>query len=326
MTEKKNQKKGLIERLSSLWRRERSNHLEISGYHVGDLESERPVHIAPGSAVAGNIAAPQVIVAGLVYGFLTTRELIVLEGGQVWGDVFAAAAQVHPAAKMNGWLSTFDEGTLDLIRSGELGVTDGPAAQRVELPPALVQRVHDLEREYLLQVDERSQPWLSVFRRLSLEAATAMLARQELESTLDAPTGTPPVTPEEQPVSQATGASADEIATEPATADPAGDAEDARRWVDAGLAAAEAQLAQTREALAGVAAAPGETRLVAPDSGLAQHLAEVEDRLADREKELASVRVELAETKRFVGRVISAASAKVERLERELAAVKRGPG
>ena len=42
--------------------------LEISGYHVGDIQSEdKPILITDGSTVVGDIFGPQVAIAGLLW-------------------------------------------------------------------------------------------------------------------------------------------------------------------------------------------------------------------------------------------------------------------
>ncbi|MGH2538729.1 MAG: bactofilin family protein [Candidatus Promineifilaceae bacterium] len=171
----------LSQRLSAVLRggaRRKGDELVIDGYHVGDLLLERDIALTPAGSVAGNLSAPRVVVGGMVYGSVTARELVVEDGGQVWGDVYATSIKLLPGGKIHGWVSSFDEGTLDLLRGGELAAGDIPGVGVLELPPELLGLLEGRPQ------DESSGAMLPILRQLQAEAAAAMAARRELEATL----------------------------------------------------------------------------------------------------------------------------------------------
>src|SRR5690554_6396879 len=88
----------------NLFRRSR-NVLEISEPHYGDVDSDRPLRIAPGVTLHGYVRAPEVWVAGLLQGYVLTPRLCVNAGGQLRGDVVAVQVDTEPEGKIRGRLT-----------------------------------------------------------------------------------------------------------------------------------------------------------------------------------------------------------------------------
>ena len=148
--------------------------MEIKDYHAGNVEVEQPVTIAPQAAVAGNVTAPQVTVAGLLYGSVVTQTLVVVGGGQIWGDVCVQDLEIKPGGKVRGWIHTVDEVELHTLRNGQ----EQEEVVAPELPPQLAA----LQREREGEGADRGD----VLHLLQTEAGAALLARQELERTFEA--------------------------------------------------------------------------------------------------------------------------------------------
>ncbi|MCI0394713.1 MAG: polymer-forming cytoskeletal protein [Chloroflexi bacterium] len=186
---KRDNEPGLLQRVGFALRHGR-NWLEVHDYHVGDIQSEQPVHVAAGAAVAGEVMAPKVIVSGLVYGFVVAREVAVEGQGQVWGDVYATSFQVSETGKVHGWIGSLDEASYLALRTGKMAVDDLPSAGHHLLPPDL--------RDDRLLAGQPDLDWsgdgdvgpanrrLAVMRRLQAEAAAALLARAEMERAFEA--------------------------------------------------------------------------------------------------------------------------------------------
>ncbi len=150
---------------------------QIADYHVGNVQSEQAVMVLPGAAVVGDIQAERVVVSGLVYGFIAASEVIVKEGGQVWGDVFTAAFQLEVGGKVHGWISTSDESIPEGSPSGNglNGLDEAPLSPEIE---ALAAEFPSLDLESAVP-KERAVIW----RQLQAEAAVALMARLELEKS-----------------------------------------------------------------------------------------------------------------------------------------------
>ena len=179
----KKQERKLRNLANSILRREK-DWLEISEYLLGDIQTEKTVYVANMAAVAGDILAPRVIIAGIVYGSIVGREVLIQDSGQVWGDVHAVAMEIAPSGRIQGWVSSLDEGTVDLLRSGELNSGDVPGAGARTLPAPLLVKMPDADSIAVEDVDETAAR-LAIWRQLRLEAATAQLARSELESIFE---------------------------------------------------------------------------------------------------------------------------------------------
>lgn len=175
----------MLGKANALFHRSREDdseeRLSLSSYWVGDIREERLVHIEAGATVAGNVVAPTVVTSGLVYGSVTTRELRIERSGQIWGDVYTAALELAPGGKLNGWVTALDEGTVDLLRSGEIGLGDLPGTT----PPELVTEDMNAHPAAEMFDPETSGQWLRIWRQLQAEAAVALVARAEIEATFE---------------------------------------------------------------------------------------------------------------------------------------------
>ena len=168
--------------LTSAFKRRRDDRLEIGEYHIGNIRSERPVVVLAGATLAGDLLAPEVVVSGLVYGYVACRRLSVAPSGQIWGDVYVNSFELAPAGKINGWISTLDAGTVDLLRAGEVGKGDLPPQDDTALPAEMLRLIQESGAD--IEADQRlSQRRSGIWRQLRSEAALALMARSEIEST-----------------------------------------------------------------------------------------------------------------------------------------------
>ncbi|MCA9959798.1 MAG: polymer-forming cytoskeletal protein [Chloroflexota bacterium] len=146
--------------------------VEISGYRVGDIPLDEPVYVVPGANIVGNIIAPKIRVAGLVYGSTVSLETIIHSDGEIWGDVYTERLLVEDSGKIQGWVSSIDTTGYQLIRNEgivpEIDHSPGPFE-----PPTNGRSL------------ERSSHQVDLLRRLQEEAASAIAARIELEQSFD---------------------------------------------------------------------------------------------------------------------------------------------
>ena len=151
--------------------------MEITGYHVGDIQSDKPVAVTNGATLVGNIFAPKISVAGLLYGSTVARETIIQTQGQIWGDVYTGRLEITPGGKIQGWVSNLDEaGYQTLQTTGVIpSTTKDPVPGPFELPADVI------EGQNLV----RGETQINVLRRLQAEAAAALAARIELEQTFE---------------------------------------------------------------------------------------------------------------------------------------------
>lgn len=171
-----------LSELTSALRRRKNDRFEIDGYHIGGIRSESPIAVLAGATLAGDVLAPEVEVWGLIYGYVACRRLRVAPGGQIWGDVYANSFELAPTGKINGWVSTLDAGTVDLLRAGEVGKGDLPPQDDMAVPSELLQQIQESGAD--VEADQRlSQRRSGIWRQLRSEAALALMARYEIEST-----------------------------------------------------------------------------------------------------------------------------------------------
>lgn len=166
--------RNLLQRASLAWRYGRDLIL-VEDYRVGDLQTAQGVYILPQAAVVGDIQAPKVIVAGLVYGYITADEVIVEEGGQVWGDVLTTAFHLEAGGKVHGWISSPDEVMSAVPLDGESADTE-----EVMVPPVLAALLPE-ELPALHADGQARAERVAIWRQLQAEAAVAIMARLELE-------------------------------------------------------------------------------------------------------------------------------------------------
>ena len=150
--------------------------LEIVGYHVGDIQTDKPVSILKGATVVGNVFTPEIIVGGLLYGSAVARQATIQQDGQVWSDIYAISLHIETGGKIQGWVSTLDEDSY-LLLQGSQDLTE--TADIVALDDATTVMPEDAGQL------TRDQADIDTLRLLQTEAATALAARSELESTFD---------------------------------------------------------------------------------------------------------------------------------------------
>ena len=173
---------GRLSSLTNVLKRRKSDLLEIEDFHIGSIRAESTIVVSRGAILAGDVLAPEIEVSGLVYGYVACRRLSVLPGGQIWGDVYTSSLELAPDGKINGWISTLDAGTVDLLRAGELGAGDLPAQGDAPLPAELLRQIQESGAD--VEADQKlSQRRSGIWRQLRSEAALALMARSEIEAT-----------------------------------------------------------------------------------------------------------------------------------------------
>jgi len=182
--DEKRKRESRLSSLTSALKRHQEERLEISAFRVGNIRAEKAVVVTAGATLIGDLLAPEIVVEGLVYGYVACQRLIVAPGGQIWGDVYVSALELAPEGKINGWVSTLDAGTVDLLRSRVLALGDLPGREDQPLPNELVERIGNAGAD--VEDDQRkSQRRSGIWRQLRSEAALALLARAEIEATFE---------------------------------------------------------------------------------------------------------------------------------------------
>ena len=174
LTGNQQKSRNILQRATLAWRYGR-DLVQIEDYRVGDIQTEQGVYILSQAAVVGDIHAPKVVVAGLVYGYITADEVLVEDGGQVWGDVFTAAFHLEAGGKVHGWISSPDEVMTAVPLDGELGDDE-----EVMVPPVLAALLPE-ELPSLNADGQARAERVAIWRQLQAEAALAIMARLELE-------------------------------------------------------------------------------------------------------------------------------------------------
>ena len=184
MPDKRKRKNRRIRRLTGSLLGQNTDWLELTGFVMGDVHSDKTVHVTKGASLAGDVNAARVVVTGLVCGLVTGLEVIVEEGGQIWGDIYTVALTLAPRGKVHGWVTTLDEGTVDLLRSGELSTGDIPELAQGSLPADLMNKISEGGTDHV-ESQEVSAARLAIWRMLRAEVVTAMLARAEIEAMFE---------------------------------------------------------------------------------------------------------------------------------------------
>jgi hypothetical protein len=161
-----------------IFRRRKSVQDEINEFRIGDLNSKDEVILGPNGAIAGNVSARSIRIKGTIFGSVTAPEIIIDQSGQVWGDVFASALMITVNAKVHGWISTFDVGTLELIQSGDLSASDVMSIHLSAQSDELLKLRQSADREDKIG-NLANQPEL--YRKFQVEGGSAIIARLELE-------------------------------------------------------------------------------------------------------------------------------------------------
>jgi chromosome segregation ATPase len=170
----KRNNRGFFPRAGAVLRGQRG-WLHVEDYHVGDIHSDTPVMIA--ATMAGNVLAPKVVVAGLLYGMVAALEVIVEGNGQVWGDVYAHSVRLEGGGKVHGWISTLDVEVYHSLRAGDTHLPDPALPPNIQLPAELQSNRPD--------GDGAAGVRYAMLRRLQVETATALVARAELEDSFE---------------------------------------------------------------------------------------------------------------------------------------------
>ncbi|MFZ0548579.1 MAG: polymer-forming cytoskeletal protein [Candidatus Promineifilaceae bacterium] len=151
--------------------------VHVENYQVGDIKSEHGVLVYPQAAVVGDIQAPKVVIAGLVFGYIAADEVTVETGGQVWGDVFSSAFHLEEGGKVHGWISSPDEMT-----ANEAVSVNGRTADYQIIVPSEIEQLVPTSLPPGIDSQARMER-LAIWRQLQAEAAVAIMARLELEKS-----------------------------------------------------------------------------------------------------------------------------------------------
>jgi len=153
----------------------------VNFYHTGDINVQIPVYLAPTAAVVGNITSPKVIVAGRMFGVIAADDVLIAEGGHLWGDIYVTELTVEPKGKVFGWVITLDKGTVELLRTGEI--------KRRDLPPPGIRPVPtDFRAEHAVTEEQQPVPLEHqqfLYQHFQAELAAAQMARIEIELTFE---------------------------------------------------------------------------------------------------------------------------------------------
>ncbi len=185
MTIDKNQRQERrIRSLASTFLKRGRDWLEISVYSVGDIQTEKNIFVSNKGCVVGQVSAPRIVISGIVFGNVTGLEVIVETGGQIWGDVLAASMELGPGGKLHGWFSALDEGTIDLLRAGDLDRGDlldpGLGTMRADI----LARFPEADLVPGVQSEAKEEK-LAIWGQLRAEAALATVARAEIEAAFE---------------------------------------------------------------------------------------------------------------------------------------------
>ena len=144
-----------------------------AGIHFGDVRSDIPIAILPDAKVMGNVFAPKILVEGMLYGSAVALEITIEAEGQVWGDAYSSRLQIEPGGRLQGWVSDLDKAVYEAIHMDGL-IPDELQDHTIELS--------DLPGEAVESgLSVRGEQQLSILRRLQMESAAALAARDELE-------------------------------------------------------------------------------------------------------------------------------------------------
>ncbi|MCB0037390.1 MAG: polymer-forming cytoskeletal protein, partial [Anaerolineales bacterium] len=161
------------------------NHVDalvVNDYRVGTIRSRKPVYVDSDGIIAGDIFAPQVTVAGFVYGFVIGQMVTVEADGEVWGDIYSCAFQVEEGGKVNGWMSSIDEGVYQALINNDTSLHLFQHERNHLKPDALSK---DLQAAVQESLSAFPPDRVNILRQLQHQAALASTARNELERTFD---------------------------------------------------------------------------------------------------------------------------------------------
>lgn len=149
---------------------------DVSGYHVGDIQTEFPVIIRHAATVVGDVYAPKIVVHGLLNGSAVSKDISIEEGGQIWGDVFTVRLHVEEGGKIQGWISCVDDSDYETLLQNKNVDSFSPG---INAEPAAAQTKNNLGL-----IDNNKTP-IETLQYLQAEAAAALAARAELEQDFE---------------------------------------------------------------------------------------------------------------------------------------------
>lgn len=149
---------------------------DVSGYHVGDIQTEFPVIIRHAATVVGDVYAPKIVVHGLLNGSAVSKDISIEEGGQIWGDVFTVRLHVEEGGKIQGWISCVDDSDYETLLQNKNVDSFSPG---ISTEPAAAQTKNNLGL-----IDNNKTP-IETLQYLQAEAAAALAARAELEQDFE---------------------------------------------------------------------------------------------------------------------------------------------
>lgn len=149
---------------------------DVSGYHVGDIQTEFPVIIRHAATVVGDVYAPKIVVHGLLNGSAVSKDISIEEGGQIWGDVFTVRLHVEEGGKIQGWISCVDDSDYEALLQNKNVDSFSPG---INAEPAAAQTKNNLGL-----IDNNKTP-IETLQYLQAEAAAALAARAELEQDFE---------------------------------------------------------------------------------------------------------------------------------------------
>lgn len=159
----------------SRFRREKEEWLDVTGYLVEGLTTDKPVIIHTDGTVVGHIVAPKIIVRGTITGSAYCHSIEVAASGHILGDVYAVSLTIHPGGKVQGWLSSIDETDLARYRA------TGALIDETRLTAETDKLADKLDTSFLTHNPSE----MEALHVLQLELATALASRYEMEQDFE---------------------------------------------------------------------------------------------------------------------------------------------
>ncbi|HRQ39861.1 MAG TPA: polymer-forming cytoskeletal protein [Chloroflexota bacterium] len=159
----------------SRFRREKEEWLDVTGYLVEGLTTDKPVIIHTDGTVVGHIVAPKVIVKGTITGSAYCHSLEVAATGHILGDVYAVSFTVQPGGKVQGWMSSIDEADLARYRATGTLIDE----------PRLVSQTDRLPEKLDTGFLTHNESEMESLHLLQLELAAALASRYEMEQDFE---------------------------------------------------------------------------------------------------------------------------------------------
>ncbi|MDH3497215.1 MAG: polymer-forming cytoskeletal protein [Gemmatimonadota bacterium] len=89
-----------------------SGVVKVEGIVVGAVRAERQILVARGGTVEGDLGAPEVVVGGVVQGGVTGADRVEVQtGAAVHGDITTRRLVVQEGGEVNGQINMTEDGT-----------------------------------------------------------------------------------------------------------------------------------------------------------------------------------------------------------------------